>query len=320
MALDQGTSDIEKPDAAVPGPLHPPLRSRRIPKWRTRTLAKTEPQHCMPLNFEHVDVNGLPAVRLHGANGSRALIALHGAHLLSWTPADGRERLFLGERARFAQGAAIRGGVPVIFPQFAGRGPLPRHGFARTLPWRLVAIDEHATFELIDGSATAMWPHAFRARVHVALDATALEITLEIANTGGDAFAFTAALHTYLAVDDIDSVALLGLDGCRYEDSVEGGTIRQQAQDPLRFAGEVDRIYAAAAQPLVLQHGQHRTTIAQRGFADTVVWNPGAMLAAGIDDLAPGEHRRFVCVEAGQVLQPVCLAPGDRWTGSQRLS
>ena len=107
----------------------------------------------MPPNFEHVDFNGLPCVRLRGANGASALIALHGAQLLSWktghssvgdAPADGRERLFLSERARFAEGAAIRGGVPVIFPQFAGRGPLPKHGFARTLPWRLIEGDEQA--------------------------------------------------------------------------------------------------------------------------------------------------------------------------------
>ncbi|GAB3347016.1 D-hexose-6-phosphate mutarotase [Lysobacter tyrosinilyticus] len=264
--------------------------------------------------------NGLPCVRLHGANGARALVALHGAYVLSWIPADGRERLFLSERARLAEGAAIRGGVPVIFPQFAGRGPLPKHGFARTLPWRLIGTDEHATFELTDGPATASWPHAFNARVHVALDADAVEITLEIANAGRDTFAFTAALHTYLAVDDIEAVELHGLGGCQYEDSVEAGAIRQQAHDALRFAGEVDRIYVAPSQPLALRAGSHLTTIAQRGFCDTVVWNPGATLAAGISDLAPDDHRRFVCVEAGQVLQPVRLAPGDRWTGTQQLS
>lgn len=272
----------------------------------------------MTLASQHEHFNGVPCVRLHGEDGASALVTLHGAHLLSWIPAGGRERLFLSERARFSDGAAIRGGVPVVFPQFAGRGPLPKHGFARTLPWRFVNADARATFELTHGPATATWPHAFNARLHVGLDGSALEVTLEIANTGADAFAFTAALHTYLAVDDVEAVALHGLDGCGYEDSAAGGAIRQQ-EHALRFAGEVDRIYIAPSQPLELQDGQHLTTIEQHGFADTVVWNPGAALAAGIGDLAPDEHRRFVCVEAGQVLQPVHLSPGEHWSGTQRL-
>ena len=74
--------------------------------------------HMPPLQAETTTFNHLPCARLSNAEGATALVALHGAHVLSWIPADGRERLFLGERAIYAEGAAIRGGVPVIFPQF----------------------------------------------------------------------------------------------------------------------------------------------------------------------------------------------------------
>ena len=40
----------------------------------------------------------------------------------------------------------------------------------------------------------------------VALDASRLVVTLAITNTGTVPFVFTAALHTYLAVDDIEQV------------------------------------------------------------------------------------------------------------------
>lgn len=273
----------------------------------------------MTLTYLPGRFNGTPCVRLQTADGASALVALHGAHLLSWIPAVGRERLFLSERARFGEGTAIRGGVPVIFPQFAGRGPLPKHGFARTLPWCFTGAEARATFELTHRPDTAIWPHAFSARLHVGLDGAALDVTLEIANIGTDAFAFTAALHTYLSVDDADTVALHGLEDCRYEDSVAGGAIGRQEHGALRFTGQVDRIYIAPPQPLGLQDGQHLTTIEQYGFTDTVVWNPGAALAAGIADLAPGEHRRFICVEAGQIRQPVALSPGASWSGTQRV-
>jgi glucose-6-phosphate 1-epimerase len=273
----------------------------------------------MPLHYDCIDFHGTPCVRLRGEDGASALVALHGAHLLSWIPADGRERLFLGERARYEKGAAIRGGVPVIFPQFAARGPLPKHGFARTLPWRFAGAGHGAAFELTDSAATATWPHAFTARLHVGLAATTLELTLEVDNNDADGFVFTAALHTYLAVDELQGTRLHGLAGCRYEDSADGGALRQQDVEALRFDGEVDRIHVAAAHPIELRDGACRTTISQHGFTDTVVWNPGAALAATIGDLAPGEYRHFVCVEAGQVLQPVHLPPGARWSGTQRL-
>ena len=68
----------------------------------------------------------------------RPTVYLHGAHVTSWKPArDHDERLFLSERSEFRAGTAIRGGIPVIFPQFAAEGPLPRHGFARTSEWTL---------------------------------------------------------------------------------------------------------------------------------------------------------------------------------------
>lgn len=274
----------------------------------------------MALRHELREYNGTPCVHLHGPRGASALVALHGAQVLSWIPADGRERLFLSERARFAEGSAIRGGVPVIFPQFAARGPLPKHGFARTLPWRFAGVEQDAIFELRDGDATAIWPHRFRARVRAALEAESLAITLEVENTGNDGFEFTAALHTYLAIDDdIGETTLHGLEQCTFEDSARAGASGRESV-PLQFDGEVDRIYRAPPGPLELRDGPRRIALSQQGFADTVVWNPGRDLAATIGDLAPDDYQRFVCVEAGQVLQPVHLAPAQRWSGRQSIS
>jgi len=271
--------------------------------------------HAEPTTFRDT-----PCIRLH-ADGATALVALHGAHMLSWTPADGGERLFLSERAIFDAEAAIRGGIPLVFPQFAERGPLRKHGFARTLPWTFRGIDgDAAVFELADdGTRFPGWPHPFRARLHLHLDATRVSVTLEIANTGDTPFAFTAALHTYLRVGDIANVTIEGLQGCDYEDSANGGTLHREHNYEVRFDGEVDRIYADVVAPLQVIDGTSALAIEQEGFGDVVPWNPGAQLAPRIGDLSPGDHRHFACVEAAQVVQPVVLAPGERWTGMQRL-
>jgi glucose-6-phosphate 1-epimerase len=264
---------------------------------------------------------GLPRLQLAAADGARAEIYAHGAHLTSWVPAGGAERLYLSGTARFAPGAAIRGGVPVIFPQFAGEGPLPKHGFARALPWEPVTAEGgSALFRLADNVATrATWPQAFVAELGVSIGGTALEVALLVENTGTTAFAFTAALHTYLRVADIAAVRLHGLQGLRYRDTALGGVESREVQEAMGIAGEVDRIYFDAPSQLELVEPGRRLVIESAGFADAVVWNPGAERAAALNDLDAGGWRHFLCVESAIIGRPVHLEPGQRWSGMQRL-
>lgn len=75
---------------------------------------------------------GLPKVVLSTADAS-AEIYLHGATLTSWK-VGGEELIFVSPKAVFEPPKAIRGGVPICFPQFAMLGPLKvRGGRARGL-------------------------------------------------------------------------------------------------------------------------------------------------------------------------------------------
>lgn len=264
---------------------------------------------------------------LRAADGAQARLHPHGGQLLSWIPAgEAEDRLYLSPISEAAPGVAIRGGVPVIFPQFAGEGPLPKHGFARTMRWSRQGADglgqNSATASLVlrdNDHSRALWPQAFSALLEVRVSGDALEIRFSVRNTGEKAFQFTTALHTYLRVDDLAEVDLLGLQGLRYRDSAAGGVERREEGSALRFDGEVDRIYFDAPPRLLLRDGQRALEVRQRGFADTVVWNPGAAKAAALADLPPGDYRRFVCVEAACVGTPIQLAPGASWSASQTL-
>ena len=55
------------------------------------------------------------------------------------------------------------------------------------------------------------------------------------------------------------------------------------------------------------------------GWADCVVWNPGAVGCAGMADMTPDAFTHMLCVEAAQVFQPMTVAPGAQWSGSQVL-
>lgn len=251
-------------------------------------------------------------------------VALHGAHVLRWTEPSGADVLYLSPRSRFGPGVSIRGGVPVIFPQFADLGPLPKHGFARTSQWALAgegSTDEAAwaLLRLADSPATrAVWDHAFELELRVTLS-DVLEMELAVRNTGSASFDFTAALHTYLAVGDVRRAAVAGLDGVRYHDKVARRDEVQRGD--LRFSGETDRVYLAAPDELRITDEADRRTIVveKRGFADAVVWNPWAQKAAEVDDLGEDQFPRFLCVEAAQVGAPVRLEPGARWTAAQVL-
>jgi glucose-6-phosphate 1-epimerase len=273
--------------------------------------------------------HGLPALLLTADDGARAEVHLDGAHVASWVPAGGDEQLFMSERAVYRAGSSLRGGIPVIFPQF-GPGPLPKHGFARTSRWEPGADAAagsgaaRATLVLRDSDATrAVWPFPFELALTVEVGGRSLAVSLHVLNAGADAFAFTAALHSYLRVTEIDDVALHGLAGVRYRDQAADGRETVDDAPSLVVLGEVDRLYVSPPAELRLRDGREpgaRTvTITTTGFPDVVVWNPGPVKARELGDLGEGDHHRMLCVEAAAAAVPVALPAGERWSGTQTL-
>lgn len=275
------------------------------------------------MKVEDCEVHGLPAVRWRSNDGATAVAILQGAHLVSWIPAKGRERIFVSERTAYEAGRAIRGGVPVCFPQFADRGPLAQHGFARTRPWRFTGSREasglcEAVFVLEDTPETrALWPHAFRVELAIAVGGTRLRMSLTVTNTGGEAFDFTAALHTYFRVADADAAEVDGLRGVRF---LTRGAVASEteARETVPAREPVDRIYFAPPATLLLHDGEDVLRLRQEGFTDTVVWNPGREKAAAMADLGEG-YRRMLCVEAAAIEPAIALAPGATWRGAQEM-
>jgi len=262
-------------------------------------------------------------------DGAAARLSVAGGHVLSWLPAEATEQLYLSPRSEFAPGKAIRGGVPIIFPQFSDRGPLPKHGFARTALWELVSHEQGkddalAVLRLADSDATrALWPHAFELELSVRVSGRSLDIELACENRGDAAFNFTAALHTYLRVNDLDAASVEGLTGLRYFDSV----LQREATErmALLLPGEkgvldLDRIYYGVDRELVLAEDGRRVAITQQGFEDAVIWNPGPERCAKLADMPADGWRSMLCIEAATIAHPVELPAGETWVGRQSLT
>ena len=197
---------------------------------------------------------GLPGVTLRSSLGYTVDVYTHGAHVTSWKDKDGTDMLFCSSEARrartidrslsprtlsaaprsierrrrrlslpspqavFKPPKAIRGGIPICFPQFSDFGPLGQHGFARNATWEVRATDRDVSprpagpFELrflrtnnppssgaqvhsretdkiilrlSDTPETlALWPHKFTVLYEVFADGKSLRTSMAVSNDG----------------------------------------------------------------------------------------------------------------------------------------
>ena len=241
-------------------------------------------------------------------------------------PVDAGEQLYLSPASVLKAGSPVRGGVPVVFPQFAKLGPLAQHGFARTRPWHLDQANSDASTAVLslsdDADTRGLWPHQFTLGLRIHVSGRELHLELSCLNTGTTSFDFTGALHTYLALSDIDQAKVLGLEGLPYIDAVDQQE-KKQSEALLATKAQLNRVYRQCQPDLLLLEQQgaalRQIAIRQRGFSDVVVWNPGETMCATLPDMAPQGYRNMLCIEAAQLSQPVRLEPGQRWIGSQSL-
>ncbi len=277
------------------------------------------------MTVEHISFMDAAAIRLSAPQGDEVTIMLHGAQIVSWKPKGRIERLYLSELADFLPESAIRGGIPICFPQFSNLGTAPFHGFARNMEWQFLEChdllkEQHAMFVLSETSTTlALWPHPFRAVLHVILAEGSLKVELEITNTGTAEFTFTTALHTYLRVDDITAVRVAGLLEATYFDKVTGRDNQKETRPFVDFYEQTDRIYSSTSSELILHEPEHSLTLRALNMPDTVIWNPWEEKSKTIPDLPDDGYRSMVCLEAGTIVKPVKLSAGKSWRGGQLL-
>ena len=282
-----------------------------------------------------------PGVRLSAGRGglsrlevetplAHAEVYLQGAHVAAYALRASGPLLFLSRASRFAVGAPIRGGVPLVFPWFGRKADddaAPLHGPARCLPWSLERATVAApgavelTLALASGPAAMGWPAGATLRYRVEIGA-ALALTLEIENRGPTPIRFEDALHTYLAVADVTRIRVSGLEGATFLDEADGFARKQGGAGPLLLRGETDRVYDDTRATCVVWDpgAQRRVEIAKTGSDATIVWNPGPDGVRAFPDLGADEWREFVCVESGNVGRgAVTVPPGGRHELSVRI-
>ena len=285
-----------------------------------------QPASPEPTPAPAANLGSLDRVTLRHFSGATAEVSRRGAQVLSWKRANGVEMLFLAQNEQYSAGEPMRGGIPVVFPQFGSMGTLPMHGLIKAAMWEIVENSKDpngAAYVLLRTSDTevtrGLWPHPFRATLRVTLD-EALSTSLTIENTGNAPFEFQSGLHTYLRVGDVRRVSIQGLERATYQDWRRKGVERREGSGPLRIAAPINRVYLRRPDRVTLyDESRGRTVLIDRaGFGDVVVWNPGEKEASRFG-LAEGEWLTMLAVEPAQVQPKVQLTPGQLWSGTQRL-
>ncbi|KAF4045663.1 Aldose 1-epimerase [Phytophthora infestans] len=273
----------------------------------------------------------LETVKLSHPHGSSAEVFLFGAHVKSFRAAtDPKVDVIFMSKDSFMDGVnPIRGGIPVVFPNFGGAPGFPNHGFARITNWTLASTKEAtdnspsvAKFTMAASNSTRqMWPVDFK-----------LEYEIE----------FHTLLHNYLWVDDSRNggVAVSGLKGVDYFDQVAkvNKTETRQSVTFTNSTAQTGNTYLDAPDKIVatikgVSTKDRSVTVQKKGFitgkkgqkaiktkTDAVVWNPGAERAKKLEDFGDEEYINMVCVEPGRVSVKQPLPAGHTYTLQQSIT
>lgn len=303
----------------------------------------------------------MSSVQVHLPKSQASLeVNLFGATVTSWKTTGGVERLFLSEKAALDGSAAIRGGIPLVFPVFGSPKDhddapeaitkLPKHGFVRDQSWKLASADQPGPdadsasvileFRTADNPQVAsLWPFATVLRYTLTLTPDKLLCQLKVKHLEeskiGHPMPFQALLHNYFLVPDATKASVKGLKDLTYIDKVANSAKAQVQSDNFTLDGEpADRVHlgqgpsrdvqllynAVAPRNVSSKMGQGIQLVRSDSLSETVVWNPAEAGNKGIGDLQEGGWRLYVCVEPGAVSGFRTLARGETWVAQQILT
>jgi D-hexose-6-phosphate mutarotase len=276
----------------------------------------------MPIDKSALD-GGTGKVVLTTANGAVCEVYTFGATVTKFMTADKTDLIWLSGTAKLDGTKAIRGGIPLVFPQFgAPIKEMAQHGFARNNHWTIIKEADGSdavsiSFALDNTKAThEAWPSPYQLIFEVSVQDSKLTTSLTVINPG-DAFKFQTLQHTYLNVGDISKTVVKGLQNQRFYDkaSADPGVLKFHASGEATISEFTDRVFVNVnglgdkAIEVTCPNG----TIVVKGFAtfgdgssgnlpsDTVVWNPWAEKAKGMGDFDDDGYNSMLCIEPGLV-------------------
>jgi galactose mutarotase-like enzyme len=259
------------------------------------------------------------------------IVPERGGIVTSWSIAG--QELFYLDKERFTDPQlSVRGGIPILFP-ICGNLPddtfsagdtqyrLKQHGFARDLPWQVVAQKTTAdraslTVALTSTAETlAVYPYEFVVELEYIFTGNQLEILQRVTNKAANGMMpFSIGYHPYFAATDKPSLQI----------DIPSTHYQEKTGDPQPFsgsfdfsAGEIDVAFSDLSRPsasVTEANGDKLTTSWSYSNGHVVFWT------------VPGKD--FYCLEPWTGLRNalntgkdlIKLAPGETWQHSVNLT
>jgi len=254
-----------------------------------------------------------------------ARITEFGAQLLSFIPAGKQDLLWLSTSSVLDGSKAIRGGAPLCWPWF---GPAegefigePQHGYIRTVTWTLTSfVETDAGVELVmqpNLSKELIDSLGLNVQVRYVLGED-VEIELFTTNISTTAKPLSQAIHTYFALDDINSHKLLGLTSISYVDKLDDSKQKIQ-NNGVVITEHTDRVYLTSQDKVTLVNSGKNVDITGTGHDSIVVWNPWLDVAKNMGDFDDNGYKNMICVEMANTRGLVLEANGQ-YTLTQKIN
>jgi len=291
-------------------------------------------------------------VNIIHSSGAEATVHPFGATLTSYKTKTGREIIFVSSLAKRDGSKAIRGGIPLVFPQFGQEldKEMRSHGFLRCNLWK-----SNNMYEDKNGAACCDFSLSLKNVVEgrngkwsvkntdidcevvltVKVTAYAIRTILNIHNTGNVNFDFQTLFHTYFRVEGGQALNkslcnVKGLVGYSVEDKVTMNKYIQKDEDVF-VDKEVDRIFVNPSKgelDLVLSTtASSKIQIQAKAFIDemqanvsVVIWNPFIEKSKRLSDFDDDEYHNMICVEPGLLREVPSLEPSKKAVFEQIIS
>lgn len=224
------------------------------------------------------------------------------------------ELLYLSPLSQIGTKQTLRGGIPVLFPQFGNFGNLKKHGFVRDLNWKLInegnnQNDLFVEYEYVIAKDHFLdWKHSAKLNLKASVINNLFNITLQILNIGDSSFEFTGGLHPYFKINSRSAIKINGLESSSFEDTFP------EIRFELSSDRVIERLYFTN-KDIFFNNGYNNLVIKTKGFESWMIWNPGKDLSKSINDLPDDDWNKFICIEPIIKKNAMLLKPNETFKG-----
>jgi galactose mutarotase-like enzyme len=262
---------------------------------------------------------------------SLQVVPERGGIVTSWSIA-GKELFYLDKERFTDPQLSVRGGIPVLFP-ICGNLPedtfsageqqykLKQHGFARDLPWQMVAqeatVDRASLTVALSSSAEtlAVYPYEFLVELEYIFTGNQLEILQRVTNQAANGMMpFSIGYHPYFATTDKPGLKI----------DIPSTHYQEKTGEPQPFSGSFDFSGGEIDVALSNLSRPSASVTSANGDKLTTSWNyaNGHVIFWAV----PGKD--FYCLEPWTGLRNamntgkdlIKLAPGETWRHSVTMT